>query len=332
MDRLAGLHIADPVQRALARKFWESHHHVHLGCAGRPQFECAGSAERFIPERPQRARYVVFPGSPRRMRFCSEAGGHPWVGLFEDRMAFRTDCQETPPSMRFVNCSALAGESPAFQAEWRRYGYCRVAYMFTHSAIRRRGGRRMIRNTVMEDLAAAEFHDDEYIKDAKPSRNHGGEITGDDHLGVIANEGQPALGRILSGTMPAAQVLPHRARCHPNPELQFQFVGDPFFTPGDVSCCHRTDQLSEIFGQWRSSHGPGFPAPEQPESLAVPTDECLRLDDHEGVSPIKPVTQSGHDPSGGIIGSTGLDVAFLKQRRAVFWGRGFRPPGRAVIG
>jgi hypothetical protein len=63
------------------------------------------------------------------MRFCSEAGGHPCVGLFEDRMAFRTDCQKTPPSMWFVNCSPLAGESPAFQAEWRRYGYCRVAYM-----------------------------------------------------------------------------------------------------------------------------------------------------------------------------------------------------------
>jgi hypothetical protein len=63
------------------------------------------------------------------MRFCSEAGGHPWVGLFEDRMAFRTDCQETPPSMRFVNCSPLARESPAFQAEWRCYGYCRVAYI-----------------------------------------------------------------------------------------------------------------------------------------------------------------------------------------------------------
>jgi hypothetical protein len=31
--------------------------------------------------------------------------------------------------MRFVNCSPLVGESPAFQAEWRRYGYCRVAYM-----------------------------------------------------------------------------------------------------------------------------------------------------------------------------------------------------------
>jgi len=56
---------------------------------------------------------------------------NPWVGLFEDRMTFQTDYRETSPtpSMQFVNRSPLAGEPAAFQAEWRRYGYCRVTYM-----------------------------------------------------------------------------------------------------------------------------------------------------------------------------------------------------------
>jgi len=54
---------------------------------------------------------------------------NPWVGLFEDQMAFRTDYQETPPSVRFINRSPLPGEPADFLAEWRRYGYCRVTYL-----------------------------------------------------------------------------------------------------------------------------------------------------------------------------------------------------------
>jgi hypothetical protein len=54
---------------------------------------------------------------------------NPWVGLFEDQMNFRTDYQEAPPSVRFVNLSPLPGEEQTYQAEWRRHGYCRVTYL-----------------------------------------------------------------------------------------------------------------------------------------------------------------------------------------------------------
>ena len=54
--------------------------------------------------------------------------GNPWVGLFEDELAFQTDYQETPASMRFINRSPLPGEQPWYRAEWRREGYCRVVY------------------------------------------------------------------------------------------------------------------------------------------------------------------------------------------------------------
>ena len=53
---------------------------------------------------------------------------NPWVGLFEDHMNFRTEYHETPPSVRLVNTAPIKGEEPAYQAEWRRYGYCRVTY------------------------------------------------------------------------------------------------------------------------------------------------------------------------------------------------------------
>lgn len=54
---------------------------------------------------------------------------NPWVGLFEDQMNFRTDYQESPPSVRFINLAPLPGEQQAYQAEWRRSGYCRVTYL-----------------------------------------------------------------------------------------------------------------------------------------------------------------------------------------------------------
>lgn len=53
---------------------------------------------------------------------------NPWVGLFDDQLAFQTEYHETPPSMRFINRSPLPGEDSAFSAVWRRTGYCRVAY------------------------------------------------------------------------------------------------------------------------------------------------------------------------------------------------------------
>jgi hypothetical protein len=52
---------------------------------------------------------------------------NPWIGLFEDRTTFQTDYEEAvpTPTMRFCQPLALVGEPSAFQAKWRRNGYCR---------------------------------------------------------------------------------------------------------------------------------------------------------------------------------------------------------------
>lgn len=174
-------------------------------------------------------------------------------------------------------------------------------------------GRGMIRYPKVEDLAAAKFHHDEYIKDAEPGREHHQEITGNDHLGVITDEGQPPLGRILSGTTASTQILPHRAGRDSNSQPKLQFVGDPLFTPGDVLCCHGADELLQVLRELRSSYASGFTAPEKTESLAVPTYESVGLDDNKSVGPIKPPTQSGHDPASGVVCSMRLNLTFPKQ-------------------
>jgi hypothetical protein len=128
-DRLAGLYISDPVQRALAREFVNrvttSISDVQVArnfsvLAARKGLPLNILSARDMSSSLVASQNTILLGSWR---------ANPWVGLFEDRMTFRTDYQEAPPSMRFVNRSPLAGESAAFQAEWRRYGYCRVTFM-----------------------------------------------------------------------------------------------------------------------------------------------------------------------------------------------------------
>jgi hypothetical protein len=128
-DRLARLYIADPAQRTLATEF------VSRVTTSVPDVQVARdfsllAAGRGLPLSILSARDLsssllasentILLGSWR---------ANPWVGLFEDRMAFQTEYHETPPSMRFVNRSPLDREPHAFEAEWRRYGYCRVTYV-----------------------------------------------------------------------------------------------------------------------------------------------------------------------------------------------------------
>jgi hypothetical protein len=128
-NRLAELHIAHPVQRALAMEFVSrvttAVSDVQVArdfslLAARENLRLNILSARDLSSSLVGSQNTILLGSLR---------GNPWVGLFEDRMAFTTDYQETPPSVRFMNRLPMAGEPLAFQAEWRRFGYCRVTYM-----------------------------------------------------------------------------------------------------------------------------------------------------------------------------------------------------------
>jgi hypothetical protein len=128
-DQLAGKYIADPTERSLAKEFVSRVTTSISDVQAARDFSLL-AARNGAPLNILSARDVsssliasentILLGSWR---------ANPWVGLFEDRMAFQAEYQETPPAMRFVNRSPLAAEPATFQAEWRRYGYCRVTYM-----------------------------------------------------------------------------------------------------------------------------------------------------------------------------------------------------------
>ena len=125
-DRLAALYIPNEVQRGLAREFVNrvttSVSDVQVArdfgvLAASKRLPLSVISARDLSSTLALSQNIILLGSRR---------ANPWVGLFEDQMAFPTDYQETPPSVRFINRSPLPGEPAAFQAEWRRYGYCRV--------------------------------------------------------------------------------------------------------------------------------------------------------------------------------------------------------------
>jgi hypothetical protein len=128
-DRLAAQYIADPVRRTLAKGFIDRVSTAVSDVQVARDFGVIAAAKhaelnvisaRDLTSPLLSSQNVILLGSWR---------GNPWVGLFEDQMAFRTDYQETPASVRFINHAPLAGEPAVFPAEWRRYGYCRVTYI-----------------------------------------------------------------------------------------------------------------------------------------------------------------------------------------------------------
>jgi hypothetical protein len=128
-DRLAAQFITDPIRRTLAKEAIDrvttsvsdvqvARDFGVLAAGARAELNVISARDLSSPL--LSSQNVILLGSWR---------ANPWVGLFEDRMAFQTDYQETPSSVRFINRAPLADEPATFQAEWRRYGYCRVTYM-----------------------------------------------------------------------------------------------------------------------------------------------------------------------------------------------------------
>jgi hypothetical protein len=91
---------------------------------------------------------------------------------------------------------------------------------------------RMLGRIEMNQTSRSDFQGDKHINDAKGGGHRGEEIASHDGLGVILQESGPALvsRSVWPGQLFA--VLGDGARREPNLELQQQFIGDAFFSPG----------------------------------------------------------------------------------------------------
>lgn len=128
-DRLAQLHIPDPVQRTLALHFVDRVTTAVSDVQVARDFGVIAS-DRHLPLTIISARNVTASlVTSMNTILMGSLRANPWIGLFEDQFNFRTEYQETPAAMRFVNRSPRPGEQAAYPAVWRRTGYCRITFM-----------------------------------------------------------------------------------------------------------------------------------------------------------------------------------------------------------
>jgi len=109
--------------------------------------------------------------------------------------------------------------------------------------------------------------------------------------------------------MGVRQVFAHRAWGHPEAHLKEQFVGDPLLAPRGVVLGHVADECLQLPRYWWAATL-GFPAPEQPESLVMPTDQRGWLDNHQGLSPVEASGKPDQRESRGLGRRWGLRWRF----------------------
>ena len=171
---------------------------------------------------------------------------------------------------------------------------------------------RVIGDVGVEDPSGADFHRHKDVQHAEVGGDRGHEIAGHDGLRVVAHEDGPAL---IAGTAVrlAAEVLSHCSRRHSDAELEAEFVGDPFLPPGRIVAVHGENQRAKIIRQRRAAAPTRPPSPEISESRTVPTDERFRLDDHQGVMPVKEPGERQHGESNPRCGSARPNVSLLEE-------------------
>jgi hypothetical protein len=141
---------------------------------------------------------------------------------------------------------------------------------------------------MMTDTSRPQLHDHQYIEDAESGGHYDHEITDHDRLGVVVDEDQPPLFRVpFPARASRRQVLVHRSRRNPDPQLQLQFVGDAFLYTGGILSPQFPDQLPKVLGQARSPCRFRLPAPEEPESSAVSADQSVWLHIDQRIAPME---------------------------------------------
>src|SRR6516164_686695 len=103
---------------------------------------------------------------------------------------------------------------------------------------------------------------------------------------MVIEKGAPSLRRWLAG---AHHVLGNRGLGQHESQFE-EFSMDPRRSPKGIGQAHPANELTSLFRQFRPSRlsMAAFPAPVQPESLAMPSDHGLRFDDDECRAPTRP--------------------------------------------
>src|ERR1700681_40922 len=124
-------------------------------------------------------------------------------------------------------------------------------------------------------------HDQQAIQQTKRNRWDDEQIHRRDAVGMIVEKCFPTLGRRPSTR---GHILGYAGLPDFDTELE-QLSMDPWSSPERIGDAHLADQLS----YFERHCGPAtmasrLPAPIQPKTRAMPTDDCIRLDDRQRIA------------------------------------------------
>ena len=138
----------------------------------------------------------------------------------------------------------------------------------------------------VEDSSSLQAQHHEYKQQSEGHRRHHGEVDCDSLRKMIAEERAPSLGRWFSLSW---QVLRDGRLGGCDPELE-EFAVNSRRTPGGIGPVHLKDELSDFVGDRRPA-GPvrsALPTPIEAETLPVPAEDGLRLNEDESATPSGP--------------------------------------------
>src|SRR6266404_5859222 len=131
------------------------------------------------------------------------------------------------------------------------------------------------------DLSSAVPHDQQSIEQTKRDCRHDEQIYRSDAIRMVAKESLPTLRRSFS---PLDHILGHTRLPDFDAELE-QLPMDPRRSPQRISNAHLADKLAYVRRYiWSATTTSRLPAPIRSETRAMPTDDRIRLDDHQRIA------------------------------------------------
>lgn len=133
---------------------------------------------------------------------------------------------------------------------------------------------------------------------------------------MIAHKARPALtGLTIPRSVWRRNISPHTSGRDVDPQFEQRLRCDPFLAPGWIIPDHVGNDSPQLGRNPGATATIRFPPPEQPEALPMPADECLRLNDDEGISPGEQPRQPSQDQPRCILGSSWLGLALDEERQ-----------------